>query len=117
MEYLTWKLRPFYIEITAMHHCECCVYPHHPAAKEEAPLAELHDMITKHENMYPDAAVIILGDFNHCNLQKEIPKLHRFVIFPTRRNKILDTILQSSSVAGGSTTKAIYSSTRVKICH
>lgn len=60
-----------------------------PSAKEEAALKELHDMINEHENTYPDAAFIILGDFNHCNLRKNIPKLYQFVNFPTRRNKTL----------------------------
>lgn len=61
-----------------------------PSAEEEAALRELHDMINKHENTYPDTAFIILGDFNHCNLQKNIPKLYQFVTFPTRGNKTLD---------------------------
>lgn len=47
-------------------------------------------MIKEHENKYPDAAFIILGDFNHCNLKKNMPKLYQFVTFPTRENKILD---------------------------
>lgn len=47
-------------------------------------------MINEHENKYPDAAFIILGDFNHCNLKKNMPKLYQFVTFPTRENKILD---------------------------
>lgn len=47
-------------------------------------------MLSKHENAYPDAAIVVLGDFNHCNLRKNIPKLHQFVNFPTRGNNILD---------------------------
>lgn len=31
-----------------------------------------------------------MGDFNHCNLKKTIPKLYQFVTFPTRESKILD---------------------------
>ncbi|KAI2645121.1 hypothetical protein H4Q32_027825 [Labeo rohita] len=61
-----------------------------PSAKEEVALKELHDMINEYENKYPNAAVIILGDFNHCNLRKNMPKLYQFVTFPTRGNKILD---------------------------
>lgn len=40
--------------------------------------------------MYPDAAFIILGDFNHCNLRRTMPKLYQFVTFPTRGNNTLD---------------------------
>lgn len=32
----------------------------------------------------------ILGDFNHCNLRKSLPKFYQFVTFPTRGNNILD---------------------------
>lgn len=59
------------------------------AAKEEAALKELHDMINEHENVYPDRA-FILGYFNHCKLKKKMPKLHQYVIFPTKGNKTLD---------------------------
>lgn len=47
-------------------------------------------MVGKHENEYPEAAFIILGDLNHCNLRKVIPKLYQYVTFPTRGNKTLD---------------------------
>lgn len=33
--------------------------------------------------------LIILGDFNHCNPRKNMPKLHQFVTFPTSANKTL----------------------------
>lgn len=61
-----------------------------PSANEDNALRELHDMICRHENSYPDAALVMLGVFNHCNLRKSILKLHQFVNFPTRGNNILD---------------------------
>ncbi|XP_039608830.1 uncharacterized protein LOC120528756, partial [Polypterus senegalus] len=56
-------------------------------AEEEAALKELYNMIKEHENTYPDSVVIILGDFNHCNLRKN---MHQFMTFPNRGNKTLD---------------------------
>ena len=53
-------------------------------------MRRLHGSISEHDNSYPDAAFIILGDFNHCNLRKYIPKLYKSVTFPTRGNKTLD---------------------------
>jgi len=50
----------------------------------------VHNMISKHENRYPDSAVIVLGDFNHCNLRKNLPKYHPYVTFPTRGKNTLD---------------------------
>ncbi len=47
-------------------------------------------MINEHKTHYPDAALIIVGDFNHCNLRKNVSKLYQFVNFPTRGDKILD---------------------------
>jgi len=60
------------------------------AANEQNALKELHNMISRHENSYPDAAMVILGDFNHCDLRKTIPRFYQFVNFPTRGNSTLD---------------------------
>lgn len=56
-------------------------------------------MICRHENSYPDAALVVFGDFNHCNLRKSIPKLHQFVHFPTRGNNILDQCYSNTGKA------------------
>lgn len=78
MEFLTLTLRPFYLPRKLQCIIVSVVYIP-PSAKEEAALKELHDMINKHENKHPNAAVIVLGDFNHCNLRENMPKLHQFV--------------------------------------
>ena len=89
MEYLTVRLRPFYLPRELQCIIVSAVYIP-PSANEEAALKELHGSISEHDNSYPDAAFIILGDFNHCNLRKYIPKLYKSVTFPTRGNKTLD---------------------------
>jgi hypothetical protein len=89
VEYLTVRLRPFYLPRELQCIIVSAVYIP-PSANEEAALKELHGSISEHDNSYPDAAFIILGDFNHCNLRKYIPKLYKSVTFPTRGNKTLD---------------------------
>lgn len=83
VKYLTLKQWPFYLP----RELQCIIVSNVyilPAAKEKAAHKMFHDMINEHENMYPDAAVIILGDFNHTNLKKKKPKLHQNVFFPSR---------------------------------
>lgn len=80
VEYLTLKLRPFYLSRELQCIIVNVVYIP-PSAQEEAVLKELYHMITGHENTYPDAAFIFVGDFNRCNVRKSMPKFYQFVIF------------------------------------
>ncbi|XP_068569872.1 uncharacterized protein [Cebidichthys violaceus] len=89
VEYITLRCKPFYLPRRLQSIILSVVYVP-PCANEENALRELYDMISTHENTYPDAAVVVLGDFNHCNLKKTMPKLHQFVNFPTRGNNTLD---------------------------
>ena len=86
LEYITLKCRPLFLPRELQFIILSVVYVS-PSANEERALSELHYMISGHENMYPDSAVIALWDFNHCNLKKAMPK---FVDFPTRGGNILD---------------------------
>jgi len=83
------KCRPFYLPRELQCVILSTVYIP-PAANEQNALKELHNMISRHENSYPDAAMVILGDFNHCDLRKTIPRFYQFVNFPTRGNSTLD---------------------------
>ena len=42
------------------------------------------------EDNKPDAAVLILGDFNHASLDQVLPQYQQYVSCPTRGNKCLD---------------------------
>ena len=53
-------------------------------------LYELALHIASVETTHPDSAVIVLGDFNHCNLSDELPNYIQQVTCPTRGNNILD---------------------------
>lgn len=89
VEYITVKCRPFYLPRELQCVILSTVYIH-PAANEHNALKELHDMISRHENSYPDAAIVILGDFNHCDLRNAIPRFYQCVNFPTGGNRTLD---------------------------
>lgn len=41
-------------------------------------------------NRAPDQPVLLLGDFNTCDITKNLPHLHQYVTHPTRQQKILD---------------------------
>ena len=47
-------------------------------------------MISKYENTYPDAAFVVFGDFNHCNLKSVLPKYVQSITFPTRGKNMFD---------------------------
>lgn len=55
-------------------------------------LGTLHDVISRHETVHPDAVFVMVGDFNHCNLKNILPKYHQHVHFPTRKCKDLDQV-------------------------
>lgn len=38
----------------------------------------------------PDATMIVLGDLNHCSLEKSLPGFHQYVKCGTRKENILD---------------------------
>lgn len=48
------------------------------------------DCVHRHLQNRPDAPMLILGDFNHCSLDKTLPGFHQFVKCNTRNNNILD---------------------------
>ena len=62
VEYINLKCRPLFLPRELQCIILSVVYVP-PSANEERALSELHYMISGHENMYPDSAVIALGDF------------------------------------------------------
>ena len=57
------------------------------------------DQITTVENSNPDSLVLILGDFNHTTLSKDLPKYKRHVKCATREGKTLDLCYSAISDA------------------
>ncbi|KAL3981030.1 carcinoembryonic antigen-related cell adhesion molecule [Sarotherodon galilaeus] len=61
-------------------------------------MKELSAAINKHENIHPEAAFIVAGDFNHTNLKTVVPRFHQHVSCHTRGDKTLDHVY--SNLAG-----------------
>ncbi|KAI0215660.1 hypothetical protein LSAT2_032285 [Lamellibrachia satsuma] len=58
------------------------------------------------ETTYPDSVIIILGDFNHTNLKKVLPRYKQHVNCSTRNNKTLDHCYTIFKDAYRATTRA-----------
>ena len=62
-----------------------------PSAPAKDILSQLHDVITKTENLYPNSSIIVTGDFNHINLRKTNPNYYQNITIPTHDSgKTLD---------------------------
>lgn len=89
LELLTVKVRPFYLprEFSAVILTVAYIPPQ--ATKTEA-LDQLYGIINGLENAHPDAASIVLGDFNRANMRTVLPKYYQHISLPTRGEHILD---------------------------
>ncbi len=61
-----------------------------PQADTILALSNLHDVLSGYNNIHPDAAFIIAGDFNKANLKKVLPNFHQHISCPTRGLNTLD---------------------------
>jgi hypothetical protein len=61
-----------------------------PRANANVAVKELSKIVTNIENTYPDSHVIVLGDFNHTKMNKELPRYKQHVKCGTRKTATLD---------------------------
>ena len=89
LELLTVKIRPFYLprEFTAV--VMSVVYIP-PQVDKATALDELYEIINSLENVHPEAAFIVVGDFNRANMKKVLPKYYQHIDFFTRGDQTLD---------------------------
>ncbi len=89
LEHLSIICRPFYLprEFTSI--IVTAVYIP-PQADTSLALSKLHDELSGYNNIHPDAAFIIAGDFNKANLKKVLPNVHQHISCPTRGLNTLD---------------------------
>ena len=66
-----------------------CIYIP-PSANAQTANRTLADIVSGLESKYPNGLIVILGDFNHCNLKKVLPKFFQQVSCPTREDKTID---------------------------
>ncbi|KAK0135194.1 RNA-directed DNA polymerase from mobile element jockey [Merluccius polli] len=91
LEYLAVKCRPFKLVREFCAVIITAVYIP-PRANAKLALEELYRFISEQMNAYPEAAVIVAGDFNHVELKAVFPKFQKQIKFPTRENNILDQV-------------------------
>ncbi|TWW55957.1 hypothetical protein D4764_09G0010070 [Takifugu flavidus] len=89
LEYLFINCRPFYSPREFASFILASVYISPDADVREAQRT-LTDCIQQVERTYPDALVIVLGDFNQSNLSYELPRYKQFIKCPTRAENTLD---------------------------
>ncbi|TWW59225.1 Transposable element [Takifugu flavidus] len=89
LEYLFINCRPFYSPREFASFILASVYITTDADVREAQRT-LADCIQQVERTYPDALVIVLGDFNQSNLSYELPGYKQFIKCPTRAENTLD---------------------------
>ena len=89
LELLCVQCRPYYLPREI-----CCVVfiivyiP--PSADKTLAVEEIAAVAMNTETEKPDAAVLILGDFNGASLHQVLPKYAQFIKCPTRGDKCLD---------------------------
>jgi hypothetical protein len=89
IEILTLALRPFYIP-REFSNVVCAITYIPPDANMDCACEKLVDFMHVQEENYPDAAKVILGDFNRCKVNSHLTSFHQLVKCPTRDNAILD---------------------------
>lgn len=89
IELLSVSMRPFYLPREFLQIFGTVVYIH-PKANESTALELICSTVQKLQAVSPDAPNLILGDFNHCSLDKILKYFYKYVSCPTRNGKILD---------------------------
>ncbi len=89
LEHLSIICRPFYLPQEFSSIVITSVYIP-PQADTSLALSNLHDVLSGYNNIHPDAAFIIAGDFNKANLKKVLPNFHQHISCPTRGLNTLD---------------------------
>ncbi len=89
LEHLTLSCRPFYSPREFSSIVLVAAYIP-PRANSTAAIGDLVTEIHKAETAFPNSALIVVGDFNHTNLRKGLPRYYQHVACPTRQDKTLD---------------------------
>ena len=89
LELLCVTLRPYYLPREFTNIFVCVVYIP-PSGNAGRAANAITDCVHRHLQAKPDAPMFILGDFNHCSLNKSLPGFHQYVKCSTRNNNILD---------------------------
>ena len=89
VEMLTVNVRPFYLPREFSQIYLCIAYCP-PKSNVQVACDIVADHIHSLQARSPDAAIVIMGDFNACTLDKSLPDFHQYVTCPTREQKTID---------------------------
>ncbi|GFS09858.1 hypothetical protein ElyMa_006632800, partial [Elysia marginata] len=89
LDILTVHVRPFYLPIEFSSNVFNVVFI--PLNANDSDVTEqLVSIVQEQEDRWPDAAVYVLGDFNHVMLRDHLPHFSQHVTVPTRKEKTID---------------------------
>ena len=98
IEYLVVSCRPFYLPREFVMIILIIVYI--PTDADVSIAAEiLENCVSRYENRWPESARLIMGHFNACDFQENIPEYEQSVKCTTRENNTLDKLY--CNVRGG----------------
>ncbi len=61
-------------------------------------LSKLHDVLSGYINKHPDAAFIIVGDFNKANLRQVMTNIHQHTVYPVQPEDRIHWIIATLSL-------------------
>ena len=99
LELLCITLRPHYIPREFSNIFVCSVYVP-PDAKANNAAKQIADCVHRHLQEKPDAVMLVLGDVNHCDLERFLPGFEQYVRCGTRKENILDKCYGQSCQGG-----------------
>lgn len=89
LEALIIQCRPFYLPREFASIILVAVYIP-PQAVATSAIEQLSAQVTELERAHPDSVLLLMGDFNHVNLNKSLPRYKRQIHLATRGEKTLD---------------------------
>ena len=89
IELLSVSLRPFYLP-REFHQLFFTLVYNHPRANAARAAELISNHINKLDSISQDAPKFVLGDFNHCLLDKTLKTFHQYVTCPIHLNKTID---------------------------
>ena len=57
-------------------------------ANTKTAMKEVHTAVSKQHSLHPQAAFIVVGDFNNSNLKTVLPKFHQHVSLPPEETRL-----------------------------
>ena len=96
LELVTVHIRPHFLPREFTNVIVTIVYIP-PSANATEATETITSKVQEQDSRWPDAIKLIIGDFNHCTLDTQLPHYHQYVTYPTRNERTID--LAYSNVA------------------